>query len=97
MRREVSLRSRHPRRGLVSRALGLLLAMAMFATPGSSARAGGGFEHGFPPGDDFFPLAVWLQAPFRAPEYVAIGTAISGRIMPPRGLPSPSTDGKNRG
>ena len=73
MRREVSLRSRHPRRGLVSRALGLLLAMAMFATPGSSARAGGGFEHGFPPGDDFFPLAVWLQAPFRAPEYVAIG------------------------
>jgi hypothetical protein len=45
---------------------GLLLA-------GSSTQGHAGYENGFPTDPGFFPIGVWQQSPFRAPQFKTIG------------------------
>ena len=55
-------------------ALSLAILSALFA-PAAAERTGpyASWRNGPKAGDDFFPIAVWLQAPRNAPKYKAIG------------------------
>jgi hypothetical protein len=49
------------------------LAIALAALCAAASAKAEEFSHGFPKSPDFFPIAVWLQAPANAPRYKAIG------------------------
>jgi hypothetical protein len=54
----------------------LLPLLLCFILCSSSAKAESPYtpwKHGPPTGDDYFPIAVWLQSPSRAAQYKAIG------------------------
>ena len=40
---------------------------------GSSTQGHAGYENGFPTDPGFFPIGVWQQSPFRAPQFKTIG------------------------
>jgi hypothetical protein len=49
------------------------LAAALLGVAAAGAAQAAPYANGFPAGPDFFPIAVWMQAPQRAPAYQKLG------------------------